>query len=138
MWRQVNDGKGKSRVWAGLVVGFEGQAATVERSGRRREEIYSGVDEWRTVRIGGACAISIAQAVCVSASVVCEMSESAETRRILLKRKISVSSGHKAKRTAETRIVQTDGSRATPRVLQPRSLASASEHLAHLVGNEPF
>ena len=104
----------------------------------RREEIYSGVDEWRTVRIGGACAISIAQAVCVSASVVCEMSESAETRRILLKRKISVSSGHKAKRTAETRIVQTDGSRATPRVLQPRSLASASEHLAHLVGNEPF
>ena len=132
MWRQVNDGKGKSRVWAGLVVGFEGQAATVERSGRRREEIYSGVDEWRTVRIGGACAISIAQAVCVSASVVCEMSESAETR------KISVSSGHKAKRTAETRIVQTDGSRATPRILQPRSLASASEHLAHLVGNEPF
>ena len=88
----------------GLWWGFEGEAATVELSGRRREEIYSGVDEWRTVGIGGACAISIAQAVCVSASVVCEMSESAETRRILLKRKISVSSGHKAKRTAETRI----------------------------------
>ena len=114
--------KASSGYGQGVWGGFEGEAATVELSGRRREEIYSGVDEWRTVRIGGACAISIAQAVCVSASVVCEMSESAETRRILLKRKISVSSGHKAKRTAETRIVQTDGSRATPRILQQFSI----------------